>query len=81
MCTLGIVTRKVEEIDSREDYQEATEERNCVDRVGCVEALEKDEGCDECASCECHVIKRIYTVGTLAISQNIAGPEWLTCWC
>lgn len=60
--TVGVVAREVEEVDAREDDEEAAQERDCVDGRGGVEAAEEEERCNEGAGCERHVVKRVHAV-------------------
>lgn len=52
---------EVEEEDAGEDDEEATEERDGIDGVGGIEALEEDEGGDEDGGRECYVVDGAYT--------------------
>lgn len=46
----------VEEVDAHEDDDEAAEQGEGVDCVGCVKALEEDGGGDDCGCCEEDVV-------------------------
>lgn len=59
MSAVGIFAREVEEVDACEDDEEAAEEGNGIYGVGRVEALEKDEGCEEREGRECDVVEWI----------------------
>lgn len=50
----------VEEVDAEECDDEAHEKGDCVGAVGCVEALEEDEGSDDGCGGEANVVHRIY---------------------
>jgi len=43
LVSIWILARKIEQVDAGEYDEEAAEERDGVDRVGCIESLEKDE--------------------------------------
>lgn len=51
-----VFARQIEEIDTSEDCEKTTKERDCVDGIAGVEALEEDEGCDEGAGGESDVV-------------------------
>ena len=62
VIAVGVLAREVEEVDAREDDEEAAEKRNCV-YGGCgVEALEEQAGCDERAGCEGYVVEGVDTI-------------------
>jgi hypothetical protein len=52
----GVFAREIEEIDTSENCKETAQERDCVDGIAGVEALEQDEGCDEGAGGESDVV-------------------------
>lgn len=56
VMTLGIFAGKIEEVHAGENDEEAGQERNGIDRVGRVEALKEDKGCEEGAGCECYIV-------------------------
>lgn len=53
---------EVKEVDATEDDEETAEKGDSVDRVGGVEALEKDERGTESGSCESYVIEWCHSV-------------------
>lgn len=59
--SFGVFTREIEEIYTSEDCEETAQERDCVDSIAGVEALEKDEGCDKGAGGEGDVVQRVDT--------------------
>lgn len=61
-----VFAREVEEVYAGEDGEEAAEEGDCVDSVGCVEALEENERCDEGAGGEGDIVERVDTVGLIS---------------
>jgi hypothetical protein len=61
IVAFGVLTREVEEVDAGEDYEETTQERDCVDGIAGVEALEEDKGRDEGAGGEGDVVQRVDT--------------------
>lgn len=61
IVAFGVLTREVEEVNAGEDCEETAQKRNGVDSVAGVEASEEDEGCDEGAGGEGHVVQRIDT--------------------
>ena len=50
---------EVQEVDAREDGEEAAEEGEGVGCVGCVEAAEEDEGGEEGEGCEGYVVEGV----------------------
>lgn len=60
--TIWVGSRDVEEVDASEDYEEAGEQRQCVDGIGCVEAAIKDEGSAKGRCRKCYVVDGIDTV-------------------
>lgn len=60
---VGVFAAKVEQIDAREDDEEAAEEGDGVDGGCGVEALEEETGCDEGAGGEADVVKGVDNVG------------------
>lgn len=71
MSSFWIFPREVEEVNAGEDDEETAEERDGVDRIGRVEALEEDEGRQEGKSCKCHIIKRVDTVAKSACGREV----------
>ena len=67
-----VFLREVEEEDAGEDDEEAAEEGDGVDRGGCVEALEEDEGGAEDGGGEGYVVDGAYTVGWRCVSKREA---------
>jgi len=59
--SVRIGTGEVEEVNATKDDEEAAEKGDSVDRVGGVEALEKDERGTESGSCESYVIEWCYS--------------------
>lgn len=59
---VGVFAGEIEQVNAREYNEEAAEERDSVDNVGGVEALKQDEGGDERAGGECHIVERIDTI-------------------
>lgn len=61
--SIGVMSREVQEVNTGEDNEESAEQRYCVDGVGCVEPLEKDEGGAEGCGCKGNIVKWVHTVG------------------
>lgn len=84
-CAVGIFSRKIEEVDAGEDGEETAEQGDGVDGVGGVEATEEDEGSEQRAGSEGHVVKRIDTAEVCQLVFNASLKRklvmQLTCWC
>jgi hypothetical protein len=80
IVAFGVLTREVEEVDACEDYEEATQERDCVDGVAGVEALEEDKGCDEGAGGEGDVVERVDTRNGSVQDRRVGVWNSRTCW-
>ena len=76
---VGIVARKVEQVNAGEDYEEAAEEGDCVDGRRSVETAEEEERGDECAGCEGDVIERVNTISRQQLAM-CALQVGRTCW-
>lgn len=61
---------EVQQVDAREDDEEAAEEGDCVYGRGCVEAAEEEEGGDESEGCEGYVVEGVDT-GEVSIDSSI----------
>ena len=62
------MSRKVQKVDTGEDNQESTEQRNCVDGIGSIEPLEEDERGAERGSSKRHVVQGVDTVQVKHVS-------------
>lgn len=71
VAAVWIFAREVEEVDAGEDGQEAAEERDGVDDVGCVEASEQDEGREEGAGREGDVVEGVYAAKMLVTRTQL----------
>lgn len=60
--TIGVVARKIEEVDTGEDDEEAAKEGDGVYGGSGVETAEEEEGSDECARRERDIVKRVDAV-------------------
>lgn len=56
---VGVVSRQVEEVNTREDDKKTAKQRNCAHSVCGVEAFKKNERSAQCSGCECDIIQRI----------------------
>lgn len=62
LVSVRIVPREVQQVDAREDDQEATEQRDRVHGFGGVEALEEDEGGTQRGGGESDIVQRVHAV-------------------
>ena len=53
--------REVEKVDTKEDNNEAGEERDCICGIRCVEALEKDQRCNDSCGSKSNIIQGVDT--------------------
>lgn len=59
--SVGVVAGEVQEVYTRENDEESTEQRYRIDCICGVESLEKDEGGAKGRGCEGDVVERIHT--------------------
>lgn len=56
VAPVRVFPRQIKQIDASEDGEEATEERDGVDRIGGIETAEEDERRDQGKGRECHIV-------------------------
>ena len=61
MRAVRVFAGEVEQVDAGEDDEEATEEGDGVDGVGCVEAPEEDKGGAEGCCGEGNIVEGVHT--------------------
>lgn len=66
--------REVQEIDTGKDLKEAAQQRDGVDRIRSVEALEQNKRGTKCGGCEGDVVERVYAVTKLILARRL--PFW-----
>lgn len=60
-AAVGIVSRQVQQVDSGENDQESTQQRDCVDGIGGVESLEQNKRCAQRGGRERDIVQRVNT--------------------
>lgn len=76
LMAVGVTSRQVEKIDASEGDEEAAEQRECVDRVGRVEAAKEDEGCAQGSRGEGDVVQRVdATVPSVSVHRAAGGAR------
>lgn len=76
MPAVGVMPGKVEQIYSREDDEESTEQGDCVDRIGGVEPLEENERSAKRSRRERNVVEGIDTMEEIFVRTRILEFSW-----